>query len=119
MSKYPHRAFRDVSRLKDKVRTRYLVVRLDSEDEIPRNLFIKAIRKAARSLGEKYYEDVGPWLTYFENNYGVIKYNHKKKEEMLRLVEKINLHDSDRTPVPIQTLGISGTINKARKKYIP
>jgi RNase P/RNase MRP subunit POP5 len=95
------------------------VVRLDSEEDIPRNLLIRAIRNAARSLGEQYYEDVGPWLTYFENNYGVIKYNHKKKEEMLTLVERIALLDSNRKPVPIHTLGISGTINKARKKYIP
>ena len=105
--------------MKDKVRTRYLVVRIESKDEISRSVLIKAIRKAARTMGENYYEQVGPWLTYFEKNYGVIKYNHKKKDEMLVLVERIELLDDTRATVPVITLGISGTINKARKKYIP
>lgn len=108
-----------VTALKDKVRSRYLVVKLETEDHIPRNLFIKAIRKAARDIEEGYYDEVGPWLTYFENNYGVIKYNHKKKQEMLVLFERIRLLDDEKNPVEIRALGISGTINKARKKYIP
>jgi RNase P/RNase MRP subunit POP5 len=108
-----------VTQDKEKVRKRYLVVRLDCEEEIPRNVLIKAIRKAAAGFGDNYYEEVGPWLTYFERNYGVIKYNHKKKEQMLALVERMSVVNKDSARVPIHTLGISGTINKARKKYIP
>jgi len=94
-------------------------VKLTTDDEIPRNLFIKAIRKAARSIDEGYYDEVGPWLTYFEDNYGVIKYNHKKKQEILTIIERIQLLDDQNDPVEIRALGVSGTINKARKKYIP
>ena len=103
----------------DKVRPRYLVVRLETDGEIPRNVFIKAIRKGAQSLGEGVYEDVTPWLTYFENNYGVIKYSHKKKDRMLELVREMKLENREGKTVKITSLGVSGTINKARKKYIP
>ena len=103
----------------EKTRARYLVVRLASEETIARPVLIKAIRKAAKSLGESYYEEVSPWLTFFENNYGVIKYEHRKKKEMLALVENLKVLDSSGKPVEVSSLGISGTINKARKKYIP
>ncbi len=82
-------------------------------------MLIKAIRNAARSCGEDYYERVGPWLTYFGDNYGVVKYNHRMKEEMLALAERIEINEAGRDPVKATALGISGTINKARKKYIP
>ena len=119
MSKYRLTFSIIVSASKDKVRSRYLVVKLKTNNEIPRNLFIKAIRKGAQSLGEGVYEDVTPWLTYFENNFGVIKYSHTKKDKMLELVREMKLEDKEGNPVEITSLGVSGTINKARKKYIP
>jgi RNase P/RNase MRP subunit POP5 len=102
-----------------KVRPRYLVIRLECETAIQRHILIKAIRNAARSFGEDYYEKVGPWLTYFENNYGVVKFNHKMKEEMLALLKRVDITITEESGVKATPLGISGTINKARKKYIP
>ena len=42
-------------------------------------------------FSDDYYEMVGPWLTYFENNYGVVKFNHKMKEEMLALIKRVDI----------------------------
>jgi len=103
----------------EKARTRYLVIRLESREAITREELIRAIRKASRTFGEGYYEEVGPWLTYYEGNHGVIKYNHRKKAEMLALVKELRFPGKAEGLVVVRTLGISGTINKARKKYIP
>jgi RNase P/RNase MRP subunit POP5 len=107
-----------VSKIKDQ-RTRYVVIRLDHSENVPRPVLIKAIMQASRSIGERCYEEVGPWLTYFENNYGVIRYNHIEKDQMLAIMDRLRILDNKNGAVVVRTLGVSGTINKARKKYIP
>ena len=102
----------------DEPRNRYLVIKIGGEEQIPRNVLIKAIVKASNSMSSSCYKDVAPWLTFYENNAGIVKFNHKKKEDMLRIVERIMLTDSGHQPMKVTSLGISGTINKARKKYI-
>lgn len=96
-----------------------MVIRAETESEIARAHFIKIIRTAAGKLGKDTYDNVTPWLTFYENNYGVVKYSHTKKEEMIKIVEKMSWQTRTGDKVTFKSLGVSGTINKARKKYIP
>ena len=100
------------------IRSRYIVLRIDSKEQVPRNILINALVKASNSVSGNCYKEVAPWLTYFEANVGVVKYNHKQKEAMMMIVERIKLTNSGHQPMKVTSLGISGTINKARKKYI-
>jgi RNase P/RNase MRP subunit POP5 len=104
--------------VKHEIRNRYIVLRIDSEEQVPRNILINALVKASNSVSAGCYKEVAPWLTYFEANVGVVKYNHKHKETMMVIVERIKLTDRDNKAMNVTSLGISGTINKARKKYI-
>lgn len=103
---------------KHEIRNRYIVLKIEGKEQVPRNILINALVKASNSISGNCYKEVAPWLTYFEDNIGVVKFNHKQKEVMIRIVEHIRLMDSCHQPMKVTSLGISGTINKARKKYI-
>ena len=104
--------------LRHETRNRYMVIRIESDEQVARNALINALVKASNSVSATCYKEVAPWLTYFENNTGIVKFDHRHKDIMIGIVERIRLQDRGRKPMKVTALGVSGTINKARKKYI-
>jgi RNase P/RNase MRP subunit POP5 len=59
-----------------------------------------------------------PWIIYLKNNYGLIQCHHLDKEKMIQFLQSISCAGKAKNRVKIQTLGTTGTIHSARKKYL-
>lgn len=115
--------------VKDKVgRKRYIVFRVEPEGEttseaqapieISRGPMIGAIRWSVKANTKSPITSY--WLTVFENDYGILRCPHIEKEDAIRVLTAIRWiwQDDRRVEVKITTLGTSGTIKRAREKYI-
>ncbi|UCG69123.1 MAG: hypothetical protein JSV09_15280 [Thermoplasmata archaeon] len=97
-------------------RKRYIAFQITAPRIISRNEFISAIREKEKDEGNQ--EDVRPWLTVFENNKGILRCAHTNKEKAMRLLVSIKSIGRDKVPVKVVTLGTSGTIKKAKRRYM-
>jgi RNase P/RNase MRP subunit POP5 len=101
---------------KDKARKRYIAFRIHTPNEISRKEFIAAIR---RNVNEKnQWERVMPWLTVFENNQGILRCVHTAKDEAITILNSIEHVGRGREKVRVETLGTSGTIKKAKLRFL-
>jgi RNase P/RNase MRP subunit POP5 len=64
------------------------------------------------------WERIKPWLTIFEENKGILRCAHTSKQEAVELLTSIRRVGKENMPVRIETLGTSGTIKKAKKKFL-
>lgn len=102
-----------------KERNRYLVFELISDSKVDRDSVIRAIWNSSLTfLGELGTSKSSLWLTEWDSakGIGILKVNHKavdKARAALALVKEIN-----KKPCIIHVLGISGTIKKAKEKWI-
>ncbi len=97
----------------DTPRKRYLVIRLSRPDAVDRKEMINLIRSSANGISKDLFEKVEPWLTVYDGSFGIVRFNHKYRDEIISIVEAIDIPDCH-----LETVGISGTIKKARKKYL-
>jgi RNase P/RNase MRP subunit POP5 len=82
--------------------------------EITRQELIAAIR---RSVSDKdQWERMAPWLTVFEQSGGILRCAHTGQNEAIELLTSIERAGGAR--VKITTLGTSGTIKKAKERYL-
>ena len=127
-------------------RKRYIVFKIDSESDISKRDLIYALNKLLHyNLNNKAQGDnsmvntpkeskdahiniaseqntnafvVMPWVIKVTNNYGLIRCHHLDKNKTINLLQSIEWTGKKKFPVNIRTLGTTGTIKKARKKYL-
>jgi RNase P/RNase MRP subunit POP5 len=59
-----------------------------------------------------------PWVINLHNNVGLIRCHHLDKEKTISLLHSIKWVGKAKNPATIQTIGTTGTIRSARKKYL-
>jgi RNase P/RNase MRP subunit POP5 len=101
----------------DKIlRKRYIAFSVEAPRDISRKEFITAIRKNAQ--GQDKWEKMEPWLTVFENNKGILRCRHTGCEEAIFLLTSIESIGKEDVKIKVKTLGTSGTIKKAKSRYL-
>lgn len=101
-----------------KKRQRYVVFRVTGEEKFKKELLLSSLKKTgARFFGEMEFARIRPWLADFDfaTQTGILRTDSKKVGEaksILLLTAKIGERKSR-----ISTLGVSGTIKKAREKF--
>jgi len=99
--------------VKDKVgRRRYIAFEIISDKIIPRNDVVKMVRKEFVHR----YISVKPWLTRYGNNKGLLRCLHTGKNEAIRILNSVK--QIGNINVEIKTVGTSGTIKAAMRKYL-
>lgn len=99
--------------VKDKVgRRRYIAFEIISDKIVPRNEVVKMIRKEFAHR----YRSVKPWLTRYRDNKGLMRCAHTGKNEAIRILNSVK--KIGKTDVEIKTVGTSGTIKAAVRKYL-
>lgn len=73
---------------------------------------IQALRRQARTFPR----EVKPWLVLMEGTRGLLRCAHTHREEAIRLLR--SLETPEGLGRPVRTLGTSGTIRKAKEKYL-
>jgi RNase P/RNase MRP subunit POP5 len=59
-----------------------------------------------------------PWVISILNNYGLIRCHHLDKDKIIELLLSLKWAGKMKIPVKVQTIGTTGTIRSARKKYL-
>lgn len=99
--------------VKDRVgRNRYVAFRVEGGAALSRDQVIEALREAAHGLPE----DARPWLIRWRGGEGVVRCGHRHKETVLDLLR--SLRRIGGREVRVETLGTSGTVRKAVRKYL-
>jgi RNase P/RNase MRP subunit POP5 len=101
---------------KNKARKRYIAFRVHAPKEISRKEFISAIRREVNDKNQ--WERVMPWLTVFENNQGILRCIHTAKDEAVQILTSIEHIGRGKEKVRVETLGTSGTIKKAKLRFL-
>jgi RNase P/RNase MRP subunit POP5 len=99
-----------------KPRKRYIAFKVNAPCEISRKDFISAIRKKVTDQNQ--WERVEPWLTVFENNEGILRCIHKARDEAVEILTSIKNIGMENVKITVETLGTSGTIKKAKLRYL-
>ncbi|MEE9223677.1 MAG: Rpp14/Pop5 family protein [Thermoplasmata archaeon] len=101
--------------VKDRVgRSRYVAFEITSEGSVGTGDLIATFKKAAYKYGDG--EIIRPWLIMFEKGKGIVRCSHTSKDECINLLQAIN--GVGGKEVKIRTLGTSGTVRGARRKYL-
>lgn len=98
------------------LRKRYIAFSVEAPRDVSRKEFISAIRKNAPEQDK--WERMEPWLTVFENNKGILRCRHTGCEEAILLLNSIESIGRERVKIKVRTLGTSGTIKKAKSRYL-
>ena len=97
-------------------RRRYLVFEVISDGSFSKEQAIKAVtRLGLHFLGEKEYSSLKLSVLVFENNRGIIRFMYKKKQPVKAVLALLT--EIDGTDIIVRTLGVSGTIKKAKEKW--
>jgi len=90
-------------------RFRYVVFRIESEISFAESSVAEALAYA--------FAGRAPRLVVFHSNFGIARCTNKTKEETIRTLNAMRMFG--RRQVIVRTLGTSGTIRRAREKYLP
>ena len=97
-------------------RKRYIAFTVTASRDITRKEFISAIRKNTKS--NEQWGRIGPWLTVFEKNKGILRCIHTGSNEAILLLTSIENVGRSGEKIRVNTLGTSGTIKKAKLRYL-
>ena len=101
--------------VKDRVgRSRYIAFEVSSSEDIRTGDLIATIRKAVDKYDDA--ESIRPWVIMFVKGKGIARCSHTAKDECINLLRSIKSIGGN--AVQIRTLGTSGTVKGARKKYL-
>ncbi len=99
-----------------KPRKRYIAFKVHAPRTISRKEVIAAIRRNTQDKNT--WDRVRPWLTVFDNNEGIVRCVHTAKDEAIELLSSIKVMGMERVPITVETLGTSGTIKNAKRRFI-
>jgi RNase P/RNase MRP subunit POP5 len=97
-------------------RKRYIAFSVKAPRDITRKEFISAIRKNIADKDQ--WGRIEPWLTVFENNMGILRCIHTGCNEAKMLLTSIEKVGREGEKIQVKTLGTSGTIKKAKLRYL-
>ncbi|UCD92273.1 MAG: hypothetical protein JSV43_08675 [Methanobacteriota archaeon] len=101
--------------VKDRVgRSRYIAFEVASEKELKTGDLINTIKKVASKYDDA--EKIRPWLIMFKKGKGIARCSHTARDECINLLQSIQSVGGN--SVRIKTLGTSGTVRGARRKYL-
>ncbi|HHH77794.1 MAG TPA: hypothetical protein ENL18_01090 [Thermoplasmatales archaeon] len=93
--------------IKDKVgRKRYILFSV--EGKATRTDIIHAINNTYR----KKYDDDVPWLTVYEDGYGIVRCMHRRREDVVDMLNSLDTKGK----FSVRTVCTSGTIKKLKEK---
>ena len=102
--------------VKEKIgRRRYIVFHIDTIATIDKKSLIYTINN--RFNGSEVFRTT-PWVIFIRNNYGLVRCHHLDSKKTIELLGSIRQIVGVNQPVKIKTLGTTGTIKSARKKYL-
>ncbi|UCE73509.1 MAG: hypothetical protein JSV56_10835, partial [Methanomassiliicoccales archaeon] len=61
---------------------------------------------------------IEPWLTVFKDNEGILRCVHSARDEAIKLLKSIEVVGRDSIKIKVEPLGTSGTIKKAKMRYL-
>jgi RNase P/RNase MRP subunit POP5 len=93
-------------------RHRYIAFEVEAPEPPSAQEVIQALRRQARNFPR----EVRPWLVLMEGRRGLLRCAHTHKEEAIMLLRSLGA--SEALGHPVRTLGTSGTIRKAKKRYL-
>lgn len=97
-------------------RKRYIAFKVHSPRLILRNEFKVAIK--GKISDRNTLNRIKPWLTVFNDNEGILRCSHSAKDEAIELLNSIKVIGREKVGVRVETLGTSGTIKKAKRRYL-
>lgn len=77
---------------------------------------INVIRTQSAILFKRPWKEMGIYLVRFNGKTGIVRCNHKEKENVIEVLKSINSINSQK--VKIVTVGTSGTIKALKKKHL-
>jgi RNase P/RNase MRP subunit POP5 len=99
--------------VKDRVgRHRYVVFRVEGGEDLEMGDVIGGLREAFAS----YPQEARPWLVLWRGGKGVVRCAHVRKDDVIHVLRSIRRIGG--REVRVETLGTSGTVRKAVRKYI-
>jgi len=87
-------------------RKRYILFSIDGDASR-----IEIIRALNASYQKQFDDENVPWLTVYTGKYGIVRCNHKQKEEVINLLNSL-----EGKKFKLKTLKTSGTIKKLKKE---
>ena len=69
------------------------------------------INKIMNNFSYNEYQEISPWLTVFTGDKGIIRCNHDKKDEAVKILNSIKISEGE-----VKTITTSGTIKKAKER---
>jgi len=99
---------------------RYLVFEIISKQKMEDFKLVSYTiwEKVLQFLGSLHTGNAGIWILQdkFQNNKGIIKVGHRHVDHLRAALTMID--SIDKTPVIVRSLGVSGILKKAEKKYL-
>lgn len=96
---------------------RYIAIRVFTEKKIDRKELVHGIWNNTISLfGDYGAAKTGLWVHDFDGEYAIIECHHQYRNEIEQILSITHFINEKRTKIEI--LGVSGTINKVKKKFI-
>jgi len=92
-------------------RSRYVAFAVRGGEPVGRADVLEILRTAAASAGGE-----RPWLVLWEGDRGLVRCAHTAKEATIALLRGISKVGG--RAVVVETLGTSGTVRRARRKYL-
>ncbi|MFQ5920004.1 MAG: Rpp14/Pop5 family protein [Thermoplasmata archaeon] len=99
--------------MKDRVgRNRYIAFQIDGGADLQSGEVNRALREAF----DPHPKEARPWLVHLRDGRGVVRVSHLYKDTAISLLRSLKIADDQ--GVRVRTLGTSGTIRGAVRKYL-
>ena len=93
-------------------RRRYIIFKINTDSVISKRDLIYTVNNISKQFRRPL------WVIQIWNNYGLIRCHHIDKEKTINILHTIEWVGKKKNRATIQTLGTTGTIRSARKKYL-
>ncbi len=96
---------------------RYILLSVKSEKKLKRKDLVRSIWNCGISMvGDVGIAETGLWVMDFNGDYLLVRCNHTSVEEIKGILASLTNVSGDK--IRLDILGVSGTINKLKKRFI-
>ncbi len=100
-------------------RTRHIAFEVEADRPVARREMVGAVRGVASGqLDPEELERMDPWLTVFDGRRGLLRVDHRMQEAGVEVLRSIEWAGDPPREVTVRTLGVSGTIRAAKRRYL-